>query len=98
LGDERLAHLDPEEGHATLRPGRLAHGQIDFLEGRSGADVAQNDRRGAVPAVLPVHLAGARLADAGAATLGPARLGLDLPVPRLQLDPVVERLLPRFSV
>jgi hypothetical protein len=48
--------------------------------------------------MIPVHLAGIGLADRRAAALGPAGLGLDFPVPALDLDPLFLALLDRLAV
>src|SRR4030095_970549 len=76
----------------------LHHLQLDLREGLARADVAHDDRRRRVEVVLPVHLAGVGLADRRAAALGPAALRLHLPVPALDLDPLLLALLDRLAV
>jgi GTP-binding protein len=88
LGHEHLVHRDREEGLAPFAlAGRLAHFQDHLRKRLAGADVGQDGVRRAVEHVLPVHLAGAGLADRGTAALGPAGFRFDFPVPGLQLDP-----------
>src|SRR5664279_2694682 len=89
LGDVGAFHRHREVGLRTALARRLHHLELHLREVLARADVAHDHRRRGVEVVLGVHLAGIGLAHAGAATLGPARLSLDFPVPTLDLDPLL---------
>src|SRR6478735_6196251 len=97
LGDVGALHAHREVGLRDGLAGRPRHLQLDLGKRLPVAERPHDDGRRRVEVVLPVELPWPGLADLRATTLPLTDLGLDLPVPSEELDPLLLASLDRLA-